>query len=77
MLEPTHSKNMRKSNWIISPGRGKNKKYLSCHLLAIQFELFLAWKEIMEMESGYEEDMDLWGPNNALMEPMSMNPRSI
>ena len=31
----------------------------------------------MEMESGYEEDMDLWDPNNALMEPMSMNPRSI
>ena len=28
-LFPTHLKNMRKSNWIISPNsRGENKKYL-------------------------------------------------
>ncbi len=27
-FSPTHLKNMRKPNWIISPGRGENKKYL-------------------------------------------------
>jgi len=26
VVEPTHLKNMRKSNWIISPGRGENSK---------------------------------------------------
>ena len=25
-FQPTHLKNMRKSNWIISPGKGKNWK---------------------------------------------------
>ena len=29
----THLKNMRSSNWIISPGIGMKKKYLSCHHL--------------------------------------------
>ena len=33
VVEPTHLKNMRKSNWIISPSRDENKKYLSCHHL--------------------------------------------
>ena len=27
-FSPTHLKNMRKSNWIISSNRGENKKYI-------------------------------------------------
>ena len=35
VVEPPRLKNMRKSNWIISPDfRGEHKKYLSCHHLA-------------------------------------------
>ena len=33
-VEPTHLKNMRKSNWIISPNiRGEFQEYLGCHHL--------------------------------------------
>ena len=35
VVEPTHSKNMRTSNWIISPGiRGENSKHIGNHHLA-------------------------------------------
>ena len=40
---PTHLKNMQPSNWIISSGSGKNKKYLkppsSCTILVIPFDI--------------------------------------
>ena len=44
VVEPTHLKNMRTSNWIISPKfRGENKKYLSCHHLVCVYIYILIY----------------------------------
>ena len=59
VVEPTHLKNMRQSNWIISPGRVENKKYLKPppsilvsedKFLAIMFSLHESEKSISALQ---------------------------
>ena len=57
---PTHPKNMRTSNWIISQGIGGEKiqKYLSCHHLDLPY--FYMWYEFIVYTCNFKKIFHTW-----------------